>query len=85
VRCRTPRGHLRQDLHFHDLRHVAATLAAETGAGVKEIMYRIGHSSPQAALRYQHATQRRDRSIADGISRLITQQRPDDGPPEAKS
>jgi integrase len=40
------------DLHFHDLRHVAATLAAETGAGVKEIMYRIGHSSPQAALRY---------------------------------
>jgi hypothetical protein len=34
------------DLHLHDLRHVAATLAAETGAGVKEIMYRIGHSSP---------------------------------------
>ena len=54
-------------LHFHDLRHVAATLAAETGAGVKEIMYRIGHSSPQAALRYQHASQRRDRTIADRI------------------
>jgi len=44
---------------------------AETGAGVKEIMYRIGHSSPQAALRYQHASQRRDRSIADGISELL--------------
>lgn len=64
------------DLHFHDLRHVAATLAAETGAGVKEIMYRIGHSSPQAALRYQHASLRRDRSIADGISKLIKHQRP---------
>lgn len=63
------------DLHFHDLRHVAATLAAETGAGVKEIMYRIGHSSPQAALRYQHASQRRDRSIAIGISRLIRNER----------
>lgn len=63
------------DLHFHDLRHVAATLAAETGAGVKEIMYRIGHSSPQAALRYQHASQRRDRSIADGISTLIRRER----------
>lgn len=63
------------DLHFHDLRHVAATLAAETGAGVKEIMYRIGHSSPQAALRYQHASQRRDRSIADGISLLIRSER----------
>ena len=57
------------DLHFHDLRHLAATLAASTGAGVKEIMYRIGHSSPQAALRYQHASQQRDRSIAEGISR----------------
>lgn len=68
------------DLHFHDLRHVAATLAAETGAGVKEIMYRIGHSSPQAALRYQHASQRRDRSIADGISKLITSG-PDDSAP----
>lgn len=67
------------DLHFHDLRHLAATLAAETGAGVKEIMYRIGHSSPQAALHYQHATQRRDRSIADGISELI--RRPPSEPP----
>ena len=46
-----------------------------TGAGVKEIMYRIGHSSPQAALRYQHASLRRDRSIADGISKLITRER----------
>lgn len=27
------------------------TLALETAAGVKETMYRIGHSSPQAALR----------------------------------
>lgn len=71
------------DLHFHDLRHVAATPAAETGADVKEIMYCIGHSSPQAALRYQHATQRRDRSIADGISRLIKRERGDDGPAPA--
>ena len=59
------------DLHFHDLRHVSATLTAATGAGVKEIMHRLGHSSAQAALRYQHATPERDRSIADAISRLI--------------
>lgn len=62
-------------LHFHDLRHVIATLAAATGAGVKEIMYRIGHSSPQAALRYQHATARRDTAIAEGISNLIQRER----------
>ncbi len=52
-------------LHFHDLRHVAGTLAAATGAGTKELMYRLGHVSPQAALRYQHATRERDTVIAD--------------------
>ena len=60
-----------RDLHFHDLRHVAATLTAATGAGVKEIMHRLGHSSAEAALRYQHATPARDRTIAEAISRLI--------------
>jgi len=63
------------DLHFHDLRHAAATLAAATGAGVKAIMYRIGHSSPQAALRYQHASARRDLAIAAGIDELIRHER----------
>lgn len=38
------------------LRHLAGTLAASTGAGTKELMHRLGHASPQAALRYQHAT-----------------------------
>jgi integrase len=59
------------DLHFHDLRHVAATLAASTGAGTKELMHRLGHVSPQAALRYQHATAARDSAIADGIGELM--------------
>lgn len=58
-------------LHFHDLRHLAATLAAATGAGTKELMYRLGHISPQAALRYQHATTDRDGVIADAIDELI--------------
>lgn len=59
------------DLHLHDLRHVAGTLAAATGAGTKELMHRLGHASPQAALRYQHATRERDAAIADAIERLI--------------
>jgi integrase len=58
-------------LHFHDLRHVAGTLAATTGAGTKELMHRLGHVSPQAALRYQHATAERDASIADAIDELV--------------
>lgn len=60
------------DLHLHDLRHLAGTLAASTGAGTKELMYRLGHSSQQAALRYQHATRERDRAIADGLDRLLS-------------
>ena len=35
------------DLRFHDLRHVAGTLAARTGATTKEIMSRLGHASPE--------------------------------------
>jgi integrase len=59
------------DVHLHDLRHLAGTLAATTGAGTKELMHRLGHSSPQAALRYQHATLARDRAIADGLDALL--------------
>jgi integrase len=59
------------NLHLHDLRHLAATLAAGTGASTKELMHRIGHASQQAALRYQHATQERDRALADALDELI--------------
>ncbi|WP_119731692.1 tyrosine-type recombinase/integrase [Thermomonospora amylolytica] len=45
------------DLHFHDLRHVGNTLAATTGASLKELMARMGHSSTRAALIYLHASQ----------------------------
>ena len=34
------------------------------GVTTKELMARIGHSSPRAALIYQHATAERDRAIA---------------------
>lgn len=61
-----------EDLHLHDLRHLAGTLAANTGAGTKELMYRLGHASPQAALRYQHATRERDVAIAGAIDSLIS-------------
>ena len=33
-------------------------------------MNRLGHSTPQAALRYQHATNDRDAQIATALSRL---------------
>jgi integrase len=58
-------------LRFHDLRHTANTLTAATGASTRELMHRMGHASPQAALRYQHATRARDTEIAQSLGALI--------------
>ncbi|MGB8385342.1 MAG: site-specific integrase [Dermatophilaceae bacterium] len=60
----------REDLRFHDLRHTGAVLAAQTGATLAELMGRLGHSTHQAALRYQHAAQGRDARIAAALSRI---------------
>lgn len=60
----------RPDLRFHDLRHSGAVLAAATGATLAELMARLGHSSPAAAMRYQHAAKGRDREIAALLSKL---------------
>jgi integrase len=60
----------REDLRWHDLRHSGAVLAAATGASLAELMARLGHSTPQAAMRYQHAAQGRDREIAALLSKL---------------
>lgn len=71
----------RTDLVFHDLRHTGLTWAATTGASIAEIMRRGGHKSPQAALRYQHATEERDKALADALAALAggeTAPQPDD-------
>jgi integrase len=60
----------RPDLRFHDLRHTGATLAAATGATLAELMARLGHSTPGAAMRYQHAAAERDKVIAQALSKL---------------
>jgi integrase len=60
----------RPDLRFHDLRHTGAVLAASTGATLAELMARLGHSTPGAALRYQHAAEGRDQIIAAKLSEL---------------
>lgn len=62
----------RKDLRWHDLRHSGAVLAAATGATLAELMARLGHSTPAAAMRYQHAAQGADRRIAAALSALVT-------------
>jgi integrase len=67
-KARTAAG--RSDLRFHDLRHSGAVLAAATGASLAELMARLGHSTPAAALRYQHVARGRGREIAALLSKL---------------
>ena len=60
-----------EGLRFHDLRHSAATLAVAAGANTRELMERMGHTSPQVALRYQHVMAGRDQAIAAALDELI--------------
>ena len=58
-------------LHLHDLRHTGNTMAAATGASLREPMERMGHSSSRAALIYQHATRERDEAIATAMGEVF--------------
>jgi integrase len=60
-----------EGLRFHDLRHSAATLALAAGANTRELMERMGHTSPAVALRYQHVMAGRDQAIAAALEELV--------------
>lgn len=60
-------------LRVHDLRHVGAVLAAQSGATTAELMHRLGHTTPQMALRYQHVAEGRDAEIAERLSKLAAE------------
>lgn len=59
-----------EGFRFHDLRHTGQTLAAATGATLADLMKRLGHSSPAAAMRYLHTVGGRDEAIAEALAAL---------------
>jgi len=59
-----------EGFRFHDLRHTGQTLAAATGATLADLMKRLGHSSPAAAMRYLHTVNGRDEAIAEALSAI---------------
>jgi len=61
----------RDDLTWHDLRHSAMTLVALTGATLPELMQRAGHSTPRAALHYQHAADDAEKRIAERLDHAL--------------
>ncbi|WP_420823602.1 tyrosine-type recombinase/integrase [Streptosporangium subroseum] len=57
-------------VHFHDLRHTGNKFASRSGATLRELMNRMGHSTTRAALIYLHTENGRDQMIADGMGGL---------------
>jgi len=73
-------------LHFHDLWHTGNTFAAASGAGLRDLMARMGHDSERAALIYQHEARGADAAITNAIDAHVDAHRAhdegdDDSPP----
>lgn len=64
------------EVRLRDLRHAGLTLAAQSGATLREVMRRAGHSSTDAAMRYQHAADDRDRDLAARLEGAAEARRP---------
>jgi integrase len=58
-------------LHFHDLRHTGNTIAAQSGASLRDLMDRMGHDSVRAAMIYQHGSSEAGKAIADSLNDRI--------------
>ena len=63
------------NLRLHDLRHTGNTLAAQSGASLRDLMTRMGHDSPAAALIYQHSRRVADEGIEAALDARLTERK----------
>jgi integrase len=70
---------LSPNFRFYDLRHTGNTLAADTGAKLKDLMVRAGQSSQKAQLIYQHSTLEHQRQLAESIDAHVRDRRSSGG------
>jgi integrase len=68
------------ELHFHDLRHFGGTMAAYTGATLREIQARLGHTTVSAAMRYQAVAKIREDEMAARLAALAVPAATSDAP-----
>jgi integrase len=58
--------------NFHELRHTQATLLIGSGADIKTVQHRLGHSSASLTMNiYAHAIAANDRTAADTIGNAV--------------
>ena len=60
-----------EDLHFHDLRHTAATRWAEAGMQIAIIAELLGHADLRMTSRYTHATDYAKRRAVEAAARVV--------------
>ena len=66
-------------LHFHDLRHTGNRFAAQSGAGLQDLMARMGHDSERATMIYQNQARGADQLITDAINDHVRGEQRKDG------
>ena len=67
AKCKTAWKKVPDGLHFHDLRHTAASLMVNTGVDLFVVGNVLGHSSAQTTKRYAHLVLDRQR---EAVARL---------------
>ena len=64
-------------IRFHDLRHWHASVSIDSGASVRDVASRLGHSKPSITLDvYGHLITDRGAALAEAASRALTQGTP---------
>ena len=67
------RRHDLPDIHFHNLRHTAATLLIAGGADIATVSKRLGHADKTTTLNiYTHAIKSADKAAADMLHDIFT-------------
>jgi len=66
-------------MEFHDLRHTGNQFAANSGAGLRDLMARMGHDSERAAMIYQHVARGADQVITSAIDTHVEGEKRMDG------
>lgn len=66
----------RPELHFHDLRHVQATLMARAGVHPRVMQARLGHASSAITMEvYTHVSAEDQRPAAEAVAQLLRRPR----------
>ncbi|MFF0496442.1 tyrosine-type recombinase/integrase [Nocardia aobensis] len=73
----------RPDFRPGEQRHTGGTVAAQAGGTLPEVMERLRHKTPHAAMRYQKIAAGRAQTLADNMSKLASQVDRGSGPQQS--